>query len=100
MDSKEDCLETAFDLARQIASKSPIAVQGTKMAMNYARSHGVEVNSIIYLRIKLFLILKESLEWMLNWNSSQLQTTDILANVKAKMNKKSSNGDGPKFDDI
>lgn len=49
MDSKEDCLETAFDLARKIASKSPIAVQGTKMAMNYARSHGVEVNSIIYL---------------------------------------------------
>lgn len=84
MDSKEDCLETAFDLARKIASKSPIAVQGTKMAMNYARSLGVE----------------ESLEWMLNWNSSQLQTTDILANVKAKMNKKSSNEDGPKFDDI
>jgi len=43
-DTKEDCYEAAMSLARQIASKSPVAVQGTKLAMNYARSHGIEVS--------------------------------------------------------
>jgi enoyl-CoA hydratase/carnithine racemase len=42
-----------MNLARGIASNSPVAVQGTKLAMNYARSHGIEVFLIKYLRKSL-----------------------------------------------
>lgn len=70
-DSQDDCLKAAFDLANEISSKSPIAVQGTKLAMNYARNHGVD----------------DSIDWILNWNQSQLQTEDIVKNIMAKMSK-------------
>ncbi|CAK5117480.1 unnamed protein product [Meloidogyne enterolobii] len=80
-DTKEDCYEAAMSLARQIASKSPVAVQGTKLAMNYARSHGIE----------------DSSEWIRNWNASMLQTMDISENVKAKLSKTSDN---PVFKDF
>ncbi|CAK5111493.1 unnamed protein product [Meloidogyne enterolobii] len=70
-----------MSLARQIASKSPVAVQGTKLAMNYARSHGIE----------------DSSEWIRNWNASMLQTMDISENVKAKLSKTSDN---PVFKDF
>ncbi len=33
-------LEHAFGLARQIAAKSPLAVAGSKLALNHARDHG------------------------------------------------------------
>lgn len=70
-ESRKDCLNAAFDLANQLATKSPIAVQGTKLAMNYVRNHGVD----------------DSIDWILNWNQSQLQTEDIVKNVTAKMTK-------------
>jgi hypothetical protein len=34
---------------------------------------------------------------VLNWNANQLQTADILANVKAKMAKQK---EAPQFDDV
>ncbi|VDK24136.1 unnamed protein product, partial [Anisakis simplex] len=37
-----DCLEASIRLAGEIASKSPIAVQGTKVTLNYARDHTVD----------------------------------------------------------
>lgn len=70
-DTQRECLEAAFGLAGEIASKSPIAVQGTKLAMNYARNHGVD----------------DSIEWILTWNQSQLQTEDIVKNAAAMMSK-------------
>ncbi|KAH7723614.1 enoyl-CoA hydratase/isomerase [Aphelenchoides avenae] len=70
-DSQEACLDAALSLAAEIASKSPVAVQGTKLAMNYARSHSVD----------------DSLEWMLNWNQSQLQTEDLVRNAMARGSK-------------
>jgi len=70
-DTKEECLEASLELASQIASKSPIAVQGTKLAMNYSRNHGVD----------------DSLEWQATWNQSQLQTNDIFNSVTSRMNK-------------
>lgn len=35
-------MKKAFDIANQIASKSPVAVQGTKLSLNYSRDHTVE----------------------------------------------------------
>jgi len=33
-------LEAALALARRIASRSPLAIAGTKLALNHARDHG------------------------------------------------------------
>lgn len=70
-DTKDECFSSSIDLATRIAEKSPVAVQGAKLAMNYARNHGVD----------------DSLDWQLTWNQSQLQTDDIILNAAAKMKK-------------
>lgn len=41
-DSKTAALDAATKLAGTIATKSPIAVQGTKELLNHARDHSVE----------------------------------------------------------
>lgn len=50
--SSENTIEGAIDLARSIASRSPVAVQGTKVSLNYSRDHTE----------------KEGLEFMQIWN--------------------------------
>ena len=39
---KDEMMKNAFRLAKEIASKSPIAVQTTKLQLNYARDHTVD----------------------------------------------------------
>lgn len=41
-ETKEKTLKAAFDLAALIASKSPVAVQGTKELLNWSRDHSVQ----------------------------------------------------------
>ena len=41
LQDREACIEAALDTADLIASKSPIAVQGTKVSMVYSRDHTV-----------------------------------------------------------
>ncbi|XP_069602659.1 delta(3,5)-Delta(2,4)-dienoyl-CoA isomerase, mitochondrial-like isoform X3 [Ranitomeya imitator] len=69
---KASLLSAAFDLATDIASKSPVAVQGTKVNLLYSRDHSVE----------------ESLNYMATWNMSMLQTEDIMTSAQAAMQKK------------
>ncbi|CAJ0929848.1 unnamed protein product [Ranitomeya imitator] len=69
---KASLLSAAFDLATDIASKSPVAVQGTKVNLLYARDHSVE----------------ESLNYMATWNMSMLQTEDIMTSAQAALQKK------------
>jgi len=59
--TQEATLAHAMDLARQIASKSPVAITGTKVNLNFSRENKV----------------RESLEFMAAWNSAMLQTEDI-----------------------
>ncbi|XP_059806818.1 delta(3,5)-Delta(2,4)-dienoyl-CoA isomerase, mitochondrial [Hypanus sabinus] len=70
---KENMLDGAFDLASEIASKSPLAVQGTKLNMIYSRDHSV----------------KEGLDYIATWNMSMLQTEDLVKSAQAAMEKKS-----------
>ncbi|XP_062916072.1 delta(3,5)-Delta(2,4)-dienoyl-CoA isomerase, mitochondrial [Mobula hypostoma] len=70
---KEAVLDGAFDLASEISSKSPLAVQGTKLNMIYSRDHSV----------------KEGLDYIATWNMSMLQTEDIVKSAEAAMEKKS-----------
>ncbi|MEE6490530.1 hypothetical protein FKM82_015898 [Ascaphus truei] len=69
---KSSLLLAAFDLASEIASKSPVAVQGTKVNLLYSRDHSVQ----------------EGLDYMTCWNMSMLQTQDIMKSVQALMEKK------------
>ncbi|XP_060113503.1 delta(3,5)-Delta(2,4)-dienoyl-CoA isomerase, mitochondrial [Heteronotia binoei] len=69
---KEAMMQAAFDLAVEIASKSPVAVQGTKINLLYSRDHPVS----------------EALKYMATWNMSMLQTEDILKSAQAVMEKK------------
>ncbi|XP_012512555.1 PREDICTED: delta(3,5)-Delta(2,4)-dienoyl-CoA isomerase, mitochondrial [Propithecus coquereli] len=69
---KEVMLDAAFTLAAEIASKSPVAVQSTKVNLLYSRDHSVD----------------ESLNYVASWNMSMLQTEDIVKSVQATMEKK------------
>ncbi|XP_075346142.1 delta(3,5)-Delta(2,4)-dienoyl-CoA isomerase, mitochondrial [Mycteria americana] len=69
---KETLLRGALDVASAIAARSPVAVQGTKVNLVYARDHPVP----------------ESLRYVATWNMSMLQTEDILKSVQAAMEKK------------
>nr|XP_024433391.1 delta(3,5)-Delta(2,4)-dienoyl-CoA isomerase, mitochondrial isoform X3 [Desmodus rotundus] len=69
---KEVMLEAAFALAAEISSKSPVAVQGTKVNLLYSRDHSVA----------------EGLNYMTSWNMSMLQTQDIVKSVQAAVEKK------------
>ena len=60
--SQTDTIQAAISLAQLIASKSPVAVTGTKVNLNYSRDHTVD----------------ECLEFMRNWNMAMLQIDDML----------------------
>ena len=60
-------------MAATIASKSPVAVQGTKMALVYARDHSTE----------------EGLEQVARFNMVMLQSEDLMKSAMAQMDKSS-----------
>ncbi|KAL5480116.1 hypothetical protein EMCRGX_G023738 [Ephydatia muelleri] len=68
---RESLMTGALELASQIASKSPVAVQVSKINLNYSRDHPVD----------------ESLDSMANWNMAMLQSEDLLKAVQASMMK-------------
>jgi enoyl-CoA hydratase len=57
-----------LETAREIAGKSPLAVWGTKVALNHARDHSVQ----------------ESLEHMATWQSGMFQPADLVESFTAK----------------
>ncbi|KHJ92885.1 hypothetical protein OESDEN_07213 [Oesophagostomum dentatum] len=69
--TREEMLKEVFDLAKKMAGKSPVAVQGTKIVLNYSRDHTVE----------------EGLRFVATWNQSQLMTEDITKSVVAAITK-------------
>ncbi|KAK3685059.1 ClpP/crotonase-like domain-containing protein [Podospora appendiculata] len=70
-DTKAAALESAFKMATLIASKSPVAVQGTKELLNYGRDHSVD----------------DSLRYTGVWNSAALQATDMKAALLSGIQK-------------
>ncbi|XP_078517313.1 delta(3,5)-Delta(2,4)-dienoyl-CoA isomerase, mitochondrial-like isoform X1 [Lissotriton helveticus] len=71
-EDKEAMLKGAFEVASEIASKSPLAVQGSKVNLVYSRNHSVP----------------EGLNYMATWNMSMLQTEDLMKSAMAAMEKK------------
>ncbi|KAJ7134120.1 ClpP/crotonase-like domain-containing protein [Mycena filopes] len=64
---REEVIAAALKLAGVIASKSPIAVSGTKRILLHSRDHSVSDN----------------LEYTAAWNSAALQTNDIPETLRA-----------------
>uniref|UniRef100_A0A7S4DN06 Uncharacterized protein n=2 Tax=Lotharella globosa TaxID=91324 RepID=A0A7S4DN06_9EUKA len=69
---KKSMMQGAMAMAKLIASKSPVAVQGTKLALIHARDHSVS----------------EGLQWIKDWNAAMLHTQDIPKSVMGAMTKK------------
>lgn len=64
---EEDVFGAAMKICERIALNSPVAVQGTKLSLNYSRDHSV----------------KEGLEHIAMHNSAALMTDDLMASVMA-----------------
>lgn len=69
---KQELLNAAIATATLIATKSPIAIYGTKVNLNYSRDHSV----------------KDGLDYMATWNMSMLQSKDFYTAIVAGMQKK------------
>ncbi|KAJ5950140.1 uncharacterized protein N7479_008553 [Penicillium vulpinum] len=71
-DNREATIAAAFKLASLMASKSPVAVQGTKEILNFSRDHSVQ----------------DGLRYTSVWNSAALQTQDVSAALLSGLQKR------------
>jgi len=72
-DSQDAMLKHVFDLAHEIASKSPLAVHGSKVMINYARDHSIN----------------DGLDYIATWQAGMFNpTADMLESFKAKQEKR------------
>ncbi|MCJ1471502.1 hypothetical protein MMC13_000141 [Lambiella insularis] len=69
---KNQAIEEGIKWASLVASKSPVAVQGTKEILNYSRDHTVQ----------------DGLRYTGVWNSAALMTRDVPTAIAASMKKK------------
>ena len=72
-------LEAVMDTAARIASKSPLAIHGTKETINYTRDHSVA----------------DSLQYIAAWQTGMFQPTDMMESFGAK-----AEGRDAQFDDL
>lgn len=70
-EDKARAVKAGLDLAELLATKSPVAVQGTKELLNYGREHGT-IDSLRYTTI---------------WNSVALQGKDFPAALMSGLKK-------------
>ncbi|MGI8537900.1 MAG: crotonase/enoyl-CoA hydratase family protein [Mycobacteriales bacterium] len=61
-----------LDTAREIAAKSPLAVWGTKVALNYARDHGVD----------------DALDQVATWQAGMFQPADMSEAFRARADRR------------
>ena len=71
-DDKEVMMEHAMNTAKEIASKSPLAISGIKEVINYSRDHTVD----------------ESLNYVALWNAAMKYEDDLKETFIAKMEKR------------
>ncbi|XP_063920188.1 delta(3,5)-Delta(2,4)-dienoyl-CoA isomerase, mitochondrial-like [Zophobas morio] len=70
-EDKESLIKGAIDTAQDIAKKSPVAVQTTKVGLVYARDHSVQ----------------DGLDQIASWNQLMLQSEDFMNAVVAQASK-------------
>lgn len=70
----EALLAGVMDVAAEIATKSPMAVWGTKQTMHYTRDHSVA----------------DGLEYIANWNAAMFDSDDMAEAFAAQMEKRAA----------
>ncbi len=70
-------LDAVMSIAERIASRSPLAVHGTKEMINYTRDHSVE----------------DSLRYMATWQTGMFQPTDLIESFGARLEKRDAQYD-------
>ena len=70
-ETKEDMMAHVMDIAKNIASKSPISIRGTKEMLLYTRDHSVA----------------DGLNYMAAWNAAMFVSDDLMAAFAASMSK-------------
>ena len=78
-DDQESMMDAVMETASEIASKSPLAVHGTKEAINYSRDHTVE----------------DSLRHIALWQSGMFHPEDLEESFRAN-----SEGRTPSYEDL
>ena len=71
-ETHEDMLEAATKIAKEIASKSPVAIYGLKAVMNYSRDHSIS----------------DSLDFNALWSGAMLSQKDMAEAMSAQMEKR------------
>lgn len=71
-DNKAEAVTQAISKAALIATKSPVAVLGTKEVLNYSRDHSVQ----------------DGLNYVAVWNAAYLQTQDVKDALMAGLKRK------------
>ncbi len=66
--SKDAMMTSVFELAKTIASKSPLSIRGTKQVLLYSREHSVS----------------DGLNYIATWNAGMLMSNDIKTALKAR----------------
>ena len=70
----EAVVTAALDMAKRIATKAPLAISGSKAALNHARDHSVA----------------EGLEWIAVMQGSLWSPADVMAAIQARMSRAES----------
>jgi enoyl-CoA hydratase len=70
----ESLLSGVMDIARQVASNSPVAVTGSKLMLNHARDHSVA----------------DSLDYMATWQAGMFQQADLIEAFATKAQQRES----------
>ena len=78
-ESQDAMLAAVLETARTIASKSPLAIHGTKEMLNYTRDHSVA----------------DALNYMQVWQAGMFLTRDLMEQMQANQQKRPA-----KFDDL
>lgn len=78
-DDHASLIEGVLEIAQRIASRSPLAIHGTKEMINYTRDHSVA----------------DSLQYMAAWQTGMFQPTDVMESFGAQMEKRE-----PAYDDL
>lgn len=71
--SEESLLRAVREIARTIASKSPLAIRGSKEILNYSRDHTVA----------------DGLNYVATWNAAMLLSTDLKESMTAQHERRS-----------
>ena len=75
----ESLVDGVLEIAARIASRSPLAVHGSKEMINYTRDHSTA----------------DSLQYMAAWQAGMFQPTDLMESFAAQMEKRE-----PVYDDL